>query len=72
MVMNVLSLFDGCSGGQVALQKLGITFDRRQLLLCKSRLTSMLSRLHKLTFLIPIQLGDVTDVEPMRYRCWRL
>ena len=25
--MNVLSLFDGCSGGQVALQKLGITFD---------------------------------------------
>ena len=25
--MNVLSLFDGCSGGQLALQKLGIHVD---------------------------------------------
>ena len=60
MVMNVLSLFDGCSGGQVALQKLGIHVDNYY----ASEIDKYAIKVTQANFPNTIQLGDVTQVKP--------
>src|SRR6056300_204078 len=58
--MNVLSLFDGCSGGQVALQKLGIHVDNYY----ASEIDKYAIKVTQANFPNTIQLGDVTQVKP--------
>jgi DNA-cytosine methyltransferase len=60
MVMNVLSLFDGCSGGQLALQKLGIHVDNYY----ASEIDKYAIKVTQANFPNTIQLGDVTQVKP--------
>jgi DNA (cytosine-5)-methyltransferase 3A len=60
MTMNVLSLFDGCSGGQVALQKLGIHVDNYY----ASEIDKYAIKVTQANFPNTIQLGDVTQVKP--------
>ena len=56
--MNVLSLFDGCSGGQVALQKAGIHVDNY----FASEIDKYAIKVTQANFPNTIQLGDVTTV----------
>jgi len=58
--MNVLSLFDGCSGGQLALQKLGIHVDKYY----ASEIDKYAIKVTQANFPNTIQLGDVTQVKP--------
>jgi DNA-cytosine methyltransferase len=58
--MNVLSLFDGCSGGQLALQKLGIHVDNYY----ASEIDKYAIKVTQANFPNTIQLGDVTQVKP--------
>ena len=64
MVMNVLSLFDGCSGGQLALQKIGITFDGKGSTYYASEIDKYAIQVTQANFPNTIQLGDVTQVKP--------
>ncbi len=57
--MNVLSLFDGCSGGQVALQKLGIHVDNYY----ASEIDKYAIKVTEANFPDTIQLGDITEFE---------
>jgi DNA (cytosine-5)-methyltransferase 3A len=66
MVMNVLSLFDGCSGGQVALQKLGIHVDNYY----ASEIDKYAIQVTQANFPNTIQLGDVTDLDPHEISNW--
>ena len=61
--MNVLSLFDGCSGGQVALQKLGITFEGAINKYFASEIDPHAIKVTKANFPNTIHIGDVTRVE---------
>ena len=62
--MNTLSLFDGCSGGQVALQKLGITFDGKDNCYFASEIDPYAIKVTQANFPNTFQLGDVTDLDP--------
>jgi len=64
--MNVLSLFDGCSGGQVALQKLGIHVDNYY----ASEIDKYAIKVTQANFPNTIQLGDVTDLDPHEIAYW--
>ena len=64
--MNVLSLFDGCSGGQVALQKLGIHVDNYY----ASEIDKYAIQVTQANFPNTRQLGDVTDLDPHEISCW--
>jgi DNA-cytosine methyltransferase len=66
MVMNVLSLFDGCSGGQVALQKLGIHVDTYY----ASEIDKYAIQVTQSNFPNTRQLGDVTDLDPHEIAYW--
>jgi len=57
--MNVLSLFDGCSGGQLALQKLGIHVDNYY----ASEIDKYAIKVTEANFPDTIQLGDITEFE---------
>lgn len=57
--MNVLSLFDGMSGGQIALKKLGITPDNY----FASEIDKYAIEVAQKNFPNTIQLGDVTQVD---------
>jgi len=61
--MNVLSLFDGCSGGQVALQNLGITFEGAINKYFASEIDPHAIKVTKANFPNTIHIGDVTKVE---------
>jgi len=56
--MNVLSLFDGMSGGQFALQKAGIPYDRYY----SSEIDKYAIEITQKNFPNTIQLGSVTDL----------
>ena len=58
--MNVLSLFDGCSGGQLALQRAGIHVDNY----FASEIDKYAIKVTQANFPNTIQLGDVTQVKP--------
>jgi len=58
--MNVLSLFDGCSGGQLALQRAGIHVDNYY----ASEIDKYAIKVTQANFPNTIQLGDVTQVKP--------
>ena len=58
--MNVLSLFDGCSGGQLALQKANIHVDNYY----ASEIDKYAIKVTQANFPNTIQLGDVTQVNP--------
>jgi DNA (cytosine-5)-methyltransferase 3A len=58
--MNVLSLFDGCSGGQVALQRAGFKVDNY----FASEIDKYAIKVTQANFPNTIQLGDVTQVKP--------
>jgi len=64
--MNVLSLFDGCSGGQLALQKLGIHVDNYY----ASEIDKYAIKVTQANFPNTIQLGDVTDLDPHEIAYW--
>jgi DNA-cytosine methyltransferase len=64
--MNVLSLFDGCSGGQVALQKAGIHVDNYY----ASEIDKYAIKVTQANFPKTLQLGDVTDLDPHEVSCW--
>jgi DNA-cytosine methyltransferase len=64
--MNVLSLFDGCSGGQLALQKLGIHVDNYY----ASEIDKYAIKVTEANFPNTIQLGDVTDLDPHEIAYW--
>ena len=68
--MNVLSLFDGCSGGQVALQKLGITFDGKGSTYYASEIDKYAIQVTQANFPNTRHLGDVTDLDPFEISCW--
>ena len=68
--MNTLSLFDGCSGGQVALQKLGITFDGKGSTYYASEIDKYAMQVTQANFPNTRQLGDVTDLDPYEISCW--
>ena len=55
--MNVLSLFDGCSGGQVALQKADIHVDNY----FASEIDKYAMKVTQANFPDTIQLGDVSE-----------
>ena len=57
--MNVLSLFDGCSGGQLALQKAGIHVDNYY----ASEIDKYAIKVTQANFPNTIQLGDVECVD---------
>jgi len=58
--MNVLSLFDGCSGGQLALQRANIHVDNYY----ASEIDKYAIKVTQANFPNTIQLGDVTQVKP--------
>jgi DNA-cytosine methyltransferase len=64
--MNVLSLFDGCSGGQLALQKLGIHVYNYY----ASEIDKYAIQVTQANFPNTIQLGDVTDLDPHEIAYW--
>ena len=68
--MNVLSLFDGCSGGQVALQKIGITFDGIYNNYYASEVDPHAIKVTQANFPNTFQLGDVRDLDPFEVSCW--
>ena len=68
--MNTLSLFDGCSGGQLALQKLGITFDGKKNCYFASEIDPYAIKVTQANFPNTFQLGDVTDLDPYEISCW--
>jgi len=68
--MNVLSLFDGCSGGQVALQKIGITFDGKGSTYYASEIDKYAIQVTQANFPNTRQLGDVTDLDPHEISYW--
>ena len=70
--MNVLSLFDGCSGGQVALQKLGITFDGIDNCYFASEIDKYAIQVTQANFPNTFQLGDVTDLDAFEVSCWNI
>ena len=57
--MNVLSLFDGCSGGQLALQRAGIHVDNYY----ASEIDKYAIKVTQANFPIHFQLGDVTKIK---------
>ena len=61
--MNVCSLFDGCSGGQVALKKLGITFDGFRNKYFASEIDPSAIKVTKANFPSTFHIGDVTRIE---------
>ncbi len=60
--MNVLSCFDGASCGQLALQKLGITFDGKENVYYASEIDKYAMQVTQANFPNTIQLGDITEV----------
>ncbi len=68
--MNVLSLFDGCSGGQVALGRLGYTFDGIYNNYYASEIDPSAIKVTQANFPKTFQLGDVTDLDPFEISCW--
>ena len=64
--MNVLSLFDGCSGGQLALQKLGIHVNKYY----ASEIDKYAIKVTQANFPNTIQLGDITDLDPHEISNW--
>ena len=58
MIMNVLSLFDGCSGGQVALQRAGFKVDNY----FASEIDKYAIKVTQANFPNTVQLGDVREV----------
>ena len=68
--MNVLSLFDGCSGGQVALNKLGYTFDGIYNNYYASEVDPSAIKVTQANFPNTFQLGDVRDLDPFELSCW--
>ncbi len=70
--MNVLSLFDGCSGGQVALQKIGITFDGNGSTYYASEIDKYAIQVTQANFPNTFQLGDVTDLDQHSISYWVL
>jgi DNA-cytosine methyltransferase len=61
--MNVLSLFDGSSCGQLALQKLGITFDGKGSTYYASEIDKYAIKVTQANFPNTIQVGDVSKVD---------
>jgi DNA (cytosine-5)-methyltransferase 3A len=68
--MNVLSLFDGCSGGQVALQKLGITFDGKGSTYYASEIDKYAIKVTQANFPNTRQLGNVCDLDEHEIKYW--
>ena len=64
--MNVLSLFDGCSGGQLALQRANIHVDNYY----ASEIDKYAIKVTQANFPNTIQLGDVTDLDPHEIKYW--
>ena len=68
--MNTLSLFDGCSSGQVALQRLGYTFDGIYKNYYASEIDKPAIKVTQANFPKTFQLGDVRDIDPFEVSCW--
>jgi DNA-cytosine methyltransferase len=64
--MNVLSLFDGCSGGQIALQRAGFKVDNY----FASEIDKYPIKVTQANFPNTVQLGDVTDLDPHEIAYW--
>jgi len=64
--MNVLSLFDGCSGGQLALQRANIQVGTYY----ASEIDKYAIKVTQANFPNTIQLGDVTDLDPHEIKYW--
>jgi DNA (cytosine-5)-methyltransferase 3A len=60
--MNVFSCFDGASCGQLALKKLGITFDGQENVYYASEIDKYAIQVTQANFPNTIQLGDITEV----------
>ena len=60
--MNVLSLFDGCSGAQLALQKAGIKVDNY----FASEVDKYAIKVTQANFPDTVQLGDVSQIDAMK------
>lgn len=58
--MNVLSLFDGMSCGQLALQRAGITINNYFM----TEIDKYAIKVTQANFPSTIQLGDVTNIDP--------
>ena len=63
--MNVLSLFDGMSCGQIALQRLGVKVEKY----LASEIDKYAIKVTQAKFPNTIQLGDVTKINPNAWRC---
>ena len=68
--MNVASLFDGCSVGQEALRRLGITFDGKESTYYASEICPHAIKVTQANFPNTRQLGDVTDLDEFEISCW--
>jgi site-specific DNA-cytosine methylase len=68
--MNVLSCFDGASCGQLALQKLGITFNRKENCYFASEIDKYAIQVTQANFPNTFQLGDIRDLDPYEVSCW--
>ena len=62
MTFNVLSLFDGMSCGQIALNRLGIKYDNYY----ASEIDKNAIKVTQANFPNTIQIGDVRDVDPSK------
>ena len=61
--MNVLSLFDGMSCGQIAFKKLGVTFDGVNNKYFSSEIKDIGIKVTQSNFPNTIQVGDITKLE---------
>ena len=68
--MNVLSCFDGASCGQLALQKLGITFNGKENNYFASEIDKYAIQVTQANFPNTFQLGDIRDLDPYEVSCW--
>ena len=68
--MNVASLFDGCSVGQEALRRLGITFNGIENTYYASEICPHAIKVTQANFPNTRQLGDVTDLDEFEMSCW--
>jgi DNA-cytosine methyltransferase len=64
IVMKILSLFDGMSCGQIALEKLGITFDGKKNKYYASEIDKYAMQITQKNYPNTIQLGDIRNIKP--------
>ena len=68
--MNVLSCFDGASCGQLALQKLGITFNGKENTYYASEIDKYAIQVTQANFPNTRQLGDITELDEHEIKYW--